>query len=69
MSCPYNSNVNCDVKEKPCHKCGWNPKVDERRKERIRYYLVNPSLKPYGTFNRGGLKTFKVTKIRRIWEL
>lgn len=69
MSCPYNSMINCDVREpKPCHKCGWNPKVDERRKERIRYYLINPQLKSYGTFSPGGVRTYKV-KARRIWEL
>lgn len=46
MSCPYNSMINCNVKDpKPCHKCGWNPAEDKRRKERIRYYLINPQLK------------------------
>ena len=62
LSCPYNANINCDVKEKPCRTCGWNPKVEEIRKERIRWYWVNPSLKPYGTFSPGGIRPFKIKK-------
>lgn len=32
--CKYNPFVNCDDDEyKKCHKCGWNPDVDKKRKE------------------------------------
>jgi hypothetical protein len=31
--CKYNPFVNCDDEYKKCHKCGWNPDVDKKRKE------------------------------------
>lgn len=31
--CPYNEECRCDRIE--CHKCGWSPKVAERRREEL----------------------------------
>ena len=33
--CRFNKEVECDLM-KPCGKCGWNPKIEEMRKEKIR---------------------------------
>ena len=30
--CKYNTEVNCDG-HKNCNKCGWNPDVNEKRKQ------------------------------------
>lgn len=32
--CPHNDGVECDQKQ--CYRCGWNPDVEKRRKEKIR---------------------------------
>ena len=32
--CPHNEGVACALKRKVCHRCGWNPQVAKRRKER-----------------------------------
>ena len=35
--CPFNQGLNCDGLEKSnCKKCGWNPVVEESRKEALR---------------------------------
>ena len=34
-TCPYNKEVVCEVKVKPCALCGWNPLVAKVRLERI----------------------------------
>lgn len=34
-SCTYNSHVRCF--EHKCGSCGWNPKVEQRRKEALAY--------------------------------
>lgn len=34
-SCTHNRNVLCDVHK--CGKCGWNPKVEKKRKEALGY--------------------------------
>ena len=48
--CPYQETVACDLSERRCNKCGWNPEVAEqrlkrmfreRRCERCRYYSKN----------------------------
>lgn len=31
--CPHNSACRCSVKE--CHKCGWHPKVEKLRMQKI----------------------------------
>lgn len=31
-TCCYNIGVNCEIVERPCGNCGWNPKVEARRK-------------------------------------
>lgn len=36
--CKYQVGVDCDACS-VCEKCGWNPEVDERRKEKIRESL------------------------------
>lgn len=36
FDCPHNEGVACDdYKQKPCHRCGWNPKVAQKRLEKI----------------------------------
>ena len=35
--CPHNDACGCWTPE--CHKCGWNPKVSERRLEKIKEEL------------------------------
>ena len=32
--CVHNEGVACRLKNKICHRCGWNPRVAEKRKER-----------------------------------
>jgi hypothetical protein len=32
-SCTYNIHVQCDMQK--CSTCGWNPKVEQRRKEAL----------------------------------
>ena len=32
--CVHNDGVACTLKRKICHRCGWNPEVAKRRKER-----------------------------------
>lgn len=32
LQCPFNEWVKCPEK-KECNKCGWNPKVENERKE------------------------------------
>ena len=34
ISCKFNGGVNCGIEE--CEKCGWNPEVEQRRKEALR---------------------------------
>lgn len=33
-SCRFNSNISCADKVPNCQKCGWNPKVDTKRKKK-----------------------------------
>lgn len=33
--CKYNKNINC-MEKNECYRCGWNPKVEEKRKMKIR---------------------------------
>lgn len=33
--CPYNDGCHCHQKD--CWKCGWNPKVDQARREKMGY--------------------------------
>ena len=33
IRCQFNDYVNCGVQE--CEKCGWNPEVEQKRKEAI----------------------------------
>lgn len=35
MCCKYVSNVYCNPAKMCCDKCGWNPEVAERRKQKI----------------------------------
>lgn len=32
--CPYNDKCRCE--DLKCSKCGWNPKVDEKRRKKLR---------------------------------
>ena len=34
-TCTHNNEVICELKEKPCATCGWNPEVAKARLERI----------------------------------
>ena len=34
-SCIYNKEVHCEIHK--CGTCGWNPKVEQRRKEALSY--------------------------------
>lgn len=37
--CKFNEHVNCAVQE--CDKCGWNPEVEQKRKEAIYERFTN----------------------------
>lgn len=42
--CPYNEAIDCDkYKQRPCHNCGWNPKV---AKERLEEYCKKHGIVP-----------------------
>lgn len=34
--CPHNEGVACGLKRKICHRCGWNPEVAKKRREKRR---------------------------------
>lgn len=36
--CPYNQNVECRISKSDCRICGWNPTVDEKRREEFKQY-------------------------------
>lgn len=35
-SCIYHATVGCNKEGRKCDKCGWNPKVDAERREKLR---------------------------------
>ena len=35
-SCEYHTTVGCPEEGRKCEKCGWNPEVDAKRREKIR---------------------------------
>ena len=39
-TCDWRDGVDC-IFHNNCHKCGWHPDVEERRKERIRAELAD----------------------------
>lgn len=34
--CPYNVYITCPADGRKCDKCGWNPKVEEKRKKAVK---------------------------------
>lgn len=34
--CPYNNGIKCNETDSKCYECGWNPKVNTRRKEMLK---------------------------------
>ncbi len=45
MSCPYRCNIICGPRVSHCDDCGWNPKVEEERKQKLRSGKVKSFLK------------------------
>ena len=39
--------VNCYYGERNCKRCGWNPAVEDERKERIRAEMKEPQAETY----------------------
>lgn len=33
--CVYSKMIECSGEFRPCHKCGWNPEVHEKRLQKI----------------------------------
>ncbi len=40
--CPYNRAIDC-IEQSKCKKCGWNPDVENKRKERLEERENKPS--------------------------
>ena len=34
--CPFNDGLSCMPQDMRCNKCGWNPKVAEKRLKKLR---------------------------------
>ena len=54
-SCKYNTGIMCDCDDTcDCSKCGWNPKVEKRRRERIelKYHLETVDDKLVSIYNQ-----------------
>lgn len=51
--CPYNAGVCCALERRVCHKCGFNPPVDEMRQAAIRLgekRFLRYSLRDFGNY-------------------
>ena len=40
VDCKHNRRINC-VSGADCNKCGWNPAVTEKRKERLKTFYTD----------------------------
>lgn len=38
-SCQYHAFVDCKEEDRKCEKCGWCPKVEAKRREKVREEL------------------------------
>ena len=45
---------NCYKKEQNCRRCGWNPVVEEERKEKLRLMMQEPQVETY-SIGRGSI--------------